>query len=80
MKLFRRALLAEFAAHGAAVLAILLLVVVSTQVIRVLRIATSSLIPVEGVFALVGFALLTSLPVVMGGSLFVAVLLTLIRC
>jgi lipopolysaccharide export system permease protein len=46
----------------------------------VLRTATSSLIPVEGVFALVGFTLLTSLPVVMGGSLFVAILLTLIRC
>lgn len=80
MKLFRRALLAEFAANGAAVLSILLLVVVSTQIIRVLRVATNALIPVEGVFALVGFSLLTSLPVVMGGSLFVAVLLTLIRC
>jgi lipopolysaccharide export system permease protein len=80
MRLFRRALLAEFAANGAAVLSILLLVVVSTQIIRVLRMATSSLIPAEGVFALVGFTLLTSLPVVMGGSLFVAVLMTLIRC
>ena len=80
MILFRRALLAEFAANGAAVLSLLLLVVVSTQIIRVLRIATSSLIPGEGIFALVGFTLLTSLPVVMGGSLFVAVLMTLIRC
>jgi lipopolysaccharide export system permease protein len=80
MKLFRRALLSEFAANGAAVLSILLLVIVSTQIIRVLRMATSSLIPLEGVFALVGFTVLTSLPVVMGGSLFVAILLTLIRC
>jgi lipopolysaccharide export system permease protein len=80
MILFRRALLAEFAGNGAAVLSILLLVVVSTQIIRVLGIATSSLIPGEGIFALVGFTLLTSLPVVMGGSLFVAVLMTLIRC
>ncbi len=80
MRLFRRALLAEFTANGAAVLSILLLVVVSTQLIRILRIATSSLIPVEAIFALVGFALLTSLPVVMGGSVFVAILLTLTRC
>jgi lipopolysaccharide export system permease protein len=79
MTLFRRALLVEFTANGAAVLSILLLVVVSTQLIRILRIATSALIPVEGIFALVGFALLTSLPVVMGGSVFVAVLLTLTR-
>jgi lipopolysaccharide export system permease protein len=80
MTLFRRALLSEFAANGAAVLSILLLVVVSTQIIRVLRTAMTSLIPGEGIFALVGFAVLTSLPVVMGGSLFVAVLLTLTRC
>jgi len=80
MRLFRRALLAEFAANGAAVLSILLLVVVSTQIIRVLRIATSSLIPGEGIFALVSFSLLTALPVVIGASLFVAILLTLVRC
>ncbi|MBL8540056.1 MAG: LPS export ABC transporter permease LptF [Betaproteobacteria bacterium] len=80
MSLFRRSLLSEFAANGAGVLSILLLVIVSTQIIRVLRMATSALIPMEGVFALVGFTVLTSLPIVMGGSLFVAVLLTLIRC
>jgi lipopolysaccharide export system permease protein len=80
MTLFRRALLGELAANGAAVLSILLLVVVSTQIIRVLRIATSSLIPGEGIIALVGFTLLSTLPVVLGGSVFVAVLLTLTRC
>jgi len=80
MTLFRRALLGEFAANGAAVLSILLLVVVSTQIIRVLGIATSSLIPGEGIVALVGFTLLSTLPIVLGGSLFVAVLLTLTRC
>jgi lipopolysaccharide export system permease protein len=80
MTLFRRALLGEFSANGAAVLSILLLVVVSTQIIRVLGIATSSLIPGEGMVALVGFSLLSALPIVMGGSLFVAVLLTLTRC
>lgn len=80
MILFRRALLSEFAANGAGVLSILLLVIVGTQIIRVLRTATSALIPMEGVFALVGFTVLTSLPVVMGGSLFVAILLTLMRC
>jgi len=80
MTLFRRALLGELAANGAAVLSILLLVVVSTQIIRVLGIATSSLIPGEGIVALVGFTLLSTLPIVMGGALFVAVLLTLTRC
>lgn len=80
MILFRRALLGEFTANGAGVLSILLLVVVGTQIIRVLGIASSSLIPGEGIFALVGFTLLSTLPVVMGGSLFVAVLLTLTRC
>ncbi len=80
MTLFRRALLGEFSANGAAVLSVLLLVVVSTQIIRVLRTAVISLIPTQGVFALVGFSVLTSLPIVMGGSLFLAVLLTLTRC
>ena len=80
MTLFRRALLGEFAANGAGVLSILLIVIVSTQIIRVLGMASSALIPGEGIFALVGFTLLSTLPVVMGGSLFVAILLTLTRC
>lgn len=80
MTLFRRALLGEFTANGAGVMSILLLVVVGTQIIRVLGMASSALIPGEGIFALVGFMLLSTLPVVMGGSVFVAVLLTLTRC
>jgi lipopolysaccharide export system permease protein len=80
MTLFRRSLLREFAANGSGILSILILVVVGNQIIRVLGLASSALIPGEGIIALVGFTLLSTLPVVMGGSLFVAVLLTLSRC
>lgn len=77
--IFRRTLLSEFAASAAAVISILLIVVVSAQIIRFLRVATSSFIPGEGILALVGFTVLAALPVILGGGLFVAVLLTLTR-
>lgn len=78
--LFHRALIGEFVANGLLVFAVLLGIVVISQLIRLLGDAVSGVIAVEGVLALLGFGALNYLPVLLSISLFISILLTLSRC
>jgi len=78
--LFHRALISEFAGNGLLVFAVLLGIVVVSQLIRLLGDAVSGLIAVEGVLALLGFSAMNYLPVLLSISLFVSIILTLSRC
>jgi len=77
--IFRRALVREFASMGLLVFSILLGIVVLTQLIRLLGDAVIGVLAEEGVPALMGFAALNYLPVLLSLSLFLSVLLTLTR-
>jgi lipopolysaccharide export system permease protein len=77
---FRRELVREFAGTGLLVFSILLGIVVLSQLVRLLGDAVGGVLAVEGVPALMGFAALNYLPVLLSLSLFLAVLLTLSRC
>src|SRR5512139_3392981 len=76
---FHRALVREFTSMGAVVFAILLGIVVLSQLIRLLGDSVGGSLPVEAVLVLMGFAALNYLPVLLSVSLFLAVLLTLTR-
>src|SRR5574340_317517 len=78
--LFQRALLGEFAGNGLLVFAVLLGIVVISQLIRLLSDAVSGVIAVDGVLALLGFGAVNYLPVLLAISLFVSIILTLSRC
>ncbi|ADL56522.1 permease YjgP/YjgQ family protein [Gallionella capsiferriformans ES-2] len=77
---FQRALVLEFAGNGVLVFAILLGIVVISQLIRFLGEAVSGKLAVDGVLALLGFSALNYLSVLLSMSLFIAILLTLSRC
>lgn len=77
--IFRRALVREFAGTGLAIFAILLAIVVLSQLIRLLGDAVNGVLAEEGVLTLMGFAALNYLPVLLSLSLFLSVLLTLTR-
>jgi lipopolysaccharide export system permease protein len=79
-KQFQRALVLEFAGNGVLVFAILLGIVVISQLIRFLGEAVSGKLAVDGVLALLGFSALNYLPVLLSMSLFISILLTLSRC
>ncbi len=78
--LFHRALVLEFAGNGLLVFAILLGIVVISQLIRFLGAAVSGKLAADGVLALLGFSALNYLPVLLSISLFISILLTLSRC
>lgn len=78
--LFHRALVREFVSNGALVFAILLGIVVISQLIRLLSDAVNGKLAVDGVLALLGFAAMNYLPVLLSISLFISILLTLSRC
>ncbi len=77
--IFQRALVGEFASNGLLVFAVLLGIVVVSQLIRLLAEAVSGRIAVDGVLALLGFSAMNYLPVLLSISLFVSILLTLSR-
>ena len=77
--IFQRALVREFASVGLFVFAILLGIVVFTQLIRLLGESVSGALAVDGVLVLLGFSALNYLPVLLSLSLFLSVLLTLTR-
>ncbi len=77
--IFQRALVREFAMTGLLIFTILLGIIVLSQLIRLLGEAVSGALAAEGVLALMGFAALNYLPVVLSLSLFLSVLLTLTR-
>lgn len=78
--LFQRALVSEFASNGLLVFAVLLGIVVVSQLIRLLGDAVSGRLAVDGVLALLGFSAMNYLPVLLSVSLFVSIILTLSRC
>ncbi|MDD5385135.1 MAG: LPS export ABC transporter permease LptF [Gallionella sp.] len=78
--LFHRALISEFAGNGLLVFAVLLGIVVVSQLIRLLSDAVGGIIAVDGVLALLGFSAVNYLPVLLSISLFISILLTLSRC
>ncbi|MGB9094374.1 MAG: LPS export ABC transporter permease LptF [Gallionella sp.] len=78
--IFHRALVSEFASNGLLVFAVLLGIIVVSQLIRLLSDAVSGVIAVDGVMALLGFSAMNYLPVLLSISLFISILLTLSRC
>ncbi|HUX91393.1 MAG TPA: LPS export ABC transporter permease LptF [Gallionellaceae bacterium] len=76
---FDHALVREFAATGFFVFAILLAIIVLTQLIRLLGESVGGTLPVEAVLVLLGFSALNYLPILLSISLFLSVLLTLTR-
>ncbi|BBE51611.1 Lipopolysaccharide export system permease protein LptF [Ferriphaselus amnicola] len=78
--LFQRELQREFMATGAPVFAVLVSLVVLSQLIRLLTESVSGSLPVDGVLVMLGFSALNYLPVLLSVSMFLAVLLTLTRC
>jgi lipopolysaccharide export system permease protein len=78
--IFQRALVGEFASNGLLVFAVLLGIVVVSQLIRLLGEAVRGRIAVDGVLALLGFSAMNYLPVLLSVSLFISILLTLSRC
>jgi len=77
--IFRGELVREFAGIGVLVFAVLFAIVVLTQLIRLLGDAVSGVLATEGVPALMGFAALNYLPVLLTLSLFLSVLMALSR-
>jgi len=77
--IFLRSTLREFSAAGIAVFLVLLVVVFTTQLIRFLGFAASGRIPADAVLILLGFSALGYLPVLLSGTLFGSILLTVTR-
>lgn len=78
--IFHRALISEFTSNGLLVFAVLLGIIVVSQLIRLLGDAVGGRIAVEGVLALLGFSAMSYLPVLISISLFISILLTISRC
>jgi lipopolysaccharide export system permease protein len=77
--IFERAARREFAQAAAGVFVALFAILVSTQMIRLLGDAAGGRLPPEAVAALLGFAALNYLPVLLSLTLFIAILLPLTR-
>jgi len=77
--IFERAARREFAQAAAGISIVLLAIVTSIQLIRLLKDAAGGQIAPEGVLALLGFALVKFLPMLLTLTLFIAVLLPLTR-
>lgn len=77
--IFDRAVRREFVHAAAGISVALLAILISTQLIRLLNDAAGGRIAPEAVLALLGFASLNYMPVVLNLTLFISVLLTLSR-
>ena len=77
--IFERAARREFAQVAAGVFVALFAILVSTQLIRLLNEAAGGRLAPEAVLALLGFAALNYLPVLLSLTLFIAILLPLTR-
>lgn len=77
--IFRNALLRELSVSAAAIFLVLVGIVVAMQLVRLLGQAAGGAITTAGVVALLGFAIINYLPVLLSLTLFVAVLMTLTR-
>ena len=77
--IFQRAVRREFTQAAAGIFIALFAILVTTQLIRLLTEAAGGKVAPEAVAALLGFAALNYLPVLLSLSLFIAILLTLSR-
>jgi lipopolysaccharide export system permease protein len=77
--IFQQTLVREFIGMGLPIFAVLLGIVILTQLIRLLGESVSGILAVDGVLALLGFSALNYLPVLLSISLYLSVLLTLTR-
>lgn len=77
--IFRKALLREFTTAALGTFFVLLGITITTQLVRLLGQAASGAITTTGVVALLGFTLVSYLPVLLSLTLFIAVLMTLTR-
>lgn len=77
--IFRRVLLREFANTGVVIFAVLLMITVTTQLIRMLGWAAQGMIPTDGLLLLLGLAALRYLPILLSLTLFLSVLTSLTR-
>ena len=77
--IFHKALLREFSTAALATFFVLLGITITTQLVRLLGQAASGAITTTGVVALLGFTLVSYLPVLLSLTLFIAVLMTLTR-
>ena len=76
---FRKALLRELATVALGTFLVLLGITLTTQLVRFLGQAASGAITSTGVAALLGFTLVSYLPVLLSLTVFIAVLMTLTR-
>lgn len=77
--IFHKALLREFSTAALATFFVLLGITITTQLVRLLGQAASGAITTTGVVALLGFTLVSYLPVLLSLTLFISVLMTLTR-
>lgn len=77
--IFRSSLLRELTTAAVATFLVLLGISITTQLVRLLGQAASGLITSTGVVALLGFTLVSYLPILLSVTLFIAVLMTLTR-
>jgi len=77
--IFQRSITKEFTAIGLGVLSVLVAIMVVVQLVRFLKDAASGAVEPEAVMALMGFAMLGYLPVLLALALFIGVLLALAR-
>jgi lipopolysaccharide export system permease protein len=76
---FQRSLLREFASYAAAVLAVLFAIVITSALVRLLARAAGGQIPSDAIVALIGFAAVNALPILIALTLFVSVLMAVSR-
>jgi lipopolysaccharide export system permease protein len=76
---FLRSTLREFAAAGTAAFVVLLGITFTTQLIRLLGLAARGGVPPDAVLTLMGFAALGYLGVLLSGSMYLAILLSMTR-
>lgn len=77
--IFRKALLRELAITALASFSVLIVITLSTVLVRLLGRAAKGKVAAEGVAAFLGFSMLDYLPILLSLTLFIAVLLTLGR-
>ncbi|HUX64612.1 LPS export ABC transporter permease LptF [Sulfuricella sp.] len=78
--IFRRALLREMASNALLVFSVLLMITLTTMLIRYLGQAAGGAVANEAVAAFLGFSIVNYLPVLLSLTVFIAVLMTLTRC
>jgi lipopolysaccharide export system permease protein len=77
--IFRRAIISELSSNAGAVFTVLFTIVFSVSLVRILGEAAGGKVDNQAVFALMALSALTSLPLLLSLTLFIAILITLSR-